>query len=143
MNKLEIKTTFSRQIFCNMKIGHFHLFLLSDMDHQRKISKSKQRHKRFLINTKSAPKAIGPYNQAVMINNTLYISGQLGLDPTTMEIVEGGVVEEAIQVSPSSLKIQNLFWKHLCRTRTRFWYIFPSHFDYLQPYFTFFIKYTN
>ena len=78
------------------------------MDHQRKISKSKQRHKRFLINTKSAPKAIGPYNQAVMINNTLYISGQLGIDPTTMEIVEGGVVEEAIQVSPSSLKIQNL-----------------------------------
>ena len=78
------------------------------MDHQRKISKTKQRHKRFLINTKSAPKAIGPYNQAVMINNTLYISGQLGLDPTTMEIVEGGVVEEAIQVSPSSLKIQNL-----------------------------------
>ena len=78
------------------------------MDHQRKISKTKQRHKRLLINTKSAPKAIGPYNQAVMINNTLYISGQLGLDPTTMEIVEGGVVEEAIQVSPSSLKIQNL-----------------------------------
>ena len=69
------------------------------MENQRKISKSKQKHKRFVINTKSAPSAIGPYNQAVLINNTLYISGQLGLDPSTMELVEGGVVEEAIQVS--------------------------------------------
>ena len=35
--------------------------------------------------------------QAVLIDRTLYISGQLGMDPNTMEIVEGGVVEEAIQ----------------------------------------------
>ncbi len=53
--------------------------------------------KRVVVNTKNAPKAIGPYNQAILIDRTLYISGQLGLDPDTMEIVEGGVEEETIQ----------------------------------------------
>ena len=58
----------------------------------------KVKHKRHCINTRHAPQAIGPYNQAVLIDGTLYISGQLGIDPGTMELVEGGVEEEAIQV---------------------------------------------
>jgi 2-iminobutanoate/2-iminopropanoate deaminase len=42
-----------------------------------------------IIHTTNAPEAIGPYSQAVEINNTLYISGQLPMDPKTMEIPEG------------------------------------------------------
>merc|ERR1711994_767463 len=53
--------------------------------------------RRVIISTKKAPDAIGPYNQAVQVNNTLYISGQIGFNPTTMEIVSGGVVAEAKQ----------------------------------------------
>merc|ERR1711978_21989 len=53
--------------------------------------------RRVIISTKKAPDAIGPYNQAVQVNNTLYISGQIGFDPSTMEIVKGGVVAEAKQ----------------------------------------------
>ena len=54
--------------------------------------------RRQIINTKSSPQAIGPYNQAILVNNTLYISGQLGMNPHTMELVQGGVEEQAIQV---------------------------------------------
>jgi len=49
---------------------------------------------RSAISTSSAPSAIGPYNQAIMADQTLYISGQLGLDPETMKLVPGGVEEE-------------------------------------------------
>lgn len=42
-----------------------------------------------IIFTKKAPKAIGPYSQAVVINNTLYISGQVPVDPETGNIPEG------------------------------------------------------
>eukprot|EP00091_Calanus_sinicus_P024668 TRINITY_DN8988_c0_g1_i1.p1 TRINITY_DN8988_c0_g1~~TRINITY_DN8988_c0_g1_i1.p1 ORF type:complete len:164 (-),score=57.80 TRINITY_DN8988_c0_g1_i1:133-624(-) len=53
--------------------------------------------RRVIISTKKAPDAIGPYNQAVQVNSTLYISGQIGFNPSTMEIVSGGVVAEAQQ----------------------------------------------
>ncbi len=45
-----------------------------------------------------APQAIGPYSQAVEVNNTLYISGQVPLDPETMKVVEGGIKEQTRQV---------------------------------------------
>jgi 2-iminobutanoate/2-iminopropanoate deaminase len=51
-----------------------------------------------IINTEKAPKAIGPYNQAIEINHTLYVSGQIPVDPTTNEIVSGGIVEQTEQV---------------------------------------------
>jgi reactive intermediate/imine deaminase len=41
------------------------------------------------IQTKDAPEAIGPYSQAVRAGDTVYLSGQIPLDPTTMQIVEG------------------------------------------------------
>ena len=41
------------------------------------------------ISTSQAPDAIGAYSQAVVAGNTLYISGQIPLDPETMEVVEG------------------------------------------------------
>ena len=53
--------------------------------------------KRF-INSEKAPKAIGPYSQAVEANGTLYISGQIPVDVTTGKFVEGGVREQAEQV---------------------------------------------
>lgn len=54
--------------------------------------------KKKIINTSNAPSPIGPYNQGVMINKTLYISGQIPLNPETMELIEGGVKRETKQV---------------------------------------------
>lgn len=51
-----------------------------------------------IINTKQAPQAIGPYSQAVEVNGTLYISGQIPLIPEAGKIVEGGIKEQTIQV---------------------------------------------
>lgn len=42
-----------------------------------------------IISTTQAPAAIGTYSQAVKVGNTVYLSGQIGLDPATMELVEG------------------------------------------------------
>lgn len=44
-----------------------------------------------VINTKKAPAAIGPYSQAIKLDNLLFISGQLPMNPDTMEIVEGNI----------------------------------------------------
>lgn len=51
-----------------------------------------------VINTDQAPTAIGPYSQAIKAGNTVYVSGQIPLDPTTMEIVDGGFEAQARQV---------------------------------------------
>ena len=48
--------------------------------------------RRIIINTPKAPAAIGAYSQAVLVDRTLYISGQIGFDPQTMNIVGGGKV---------------------------------------------------
>lgn len=42
-----------------------------------------------IIHTADAPQAIGTYSQAVKVNGTVYLSGQIGLDPQTMQLVEG------------------------------------------------------
>jgi 2-iminobutanoate/2-iminopropanoate deaminase len=52
------------------------------------------------ISTKAAPAAIGPYSQAVQVGNTVYLSGQIALDPQSGQLVEGGFeqqVHRAIQ----------------------------------------------
>ena len=51
-----------------------------------------------IIFTNSAPLPIGPYNQAVLSGNTLYTSGQIALDPNTMELVLGDIETETRQV---------------------------------------------
>lgn len=51
-----------------------------------------------IISTDKAPGAIGAYSQAVRTGNTVYISGQIPLDPQTMEVVEGGFEAEARRV---------------------------------------------
>ncbi|MGB5403498.1 MAG: Rid family hydrolase, partial [Robiginitalea sp.] len=47
-----------------------------------------------IIKTASAPAPIGPYNQAVRAGQTLYVSGQIALDPKTGELLEGSIEEE-------------------------------------------------
>jgi 2-iminobutanoate/2-iminopropanoate deaminase len=51
-----------------------------------------------IINTPNAPAAIGPYSQAVEINGTLYISGQIPIDPLTGKVVEGDITVQTSQV---------------------------------------------
>ena len=51
-----------------------------------------------VINSKNAPAAIGPYSQAILVDKTLYASGQLGIDPATGDFVAGGVKEQTEQV---------------------------------------------
>ena len=50
------------------------------------------------IQTDSAPKAIGPYSQAIKSNGFVFASGQIPLDPATMQIVEGGIREQTKRV---------------------------------------------
>jgi 2-iminobutanoate/2-iminopropanoate deaminase len=51
-----------------------------------------------IIQTEKAPKAIGPYSQAIQIESLVFTAGQIGLDPATSEFVEGGVEEQTRQV---------------------------------------------
>ena len=54
--------------------------------------------KKRIISTLNAPTPIGPYNQAVMANDTLYISGQIPLKSENMELVQGDIKKETQQV---------------------------------------------
>lgn len=51
-----------------------------------------------IISTDKAPAAIGTYSQAVKVDKTVYLSGQIPLDPATMEVVEGGIEAEIRRV---------------------------------------------
>ena len=51
-----------------------------------------------IIKTSKAPAPIGPYNQAIIVDNTLYVSGQIALEPKTMEIVNQNIDSETNQV---------------------------------------------
>jgi len=51
-----------------------------------------------VISTPNAPKAIGPYSQAIEANGMLFISGQIPIDPQTGKIVDGGITEQTEQV---------------------------------------------
>lgn len=49
------------------------------------------------LSTTAAPAAIGPYSQAIMAGDTVYVSGQLPINPSTSEFAEGGIKEQARQ----------------------------------------------
>lgn len=51
-----------------------------------------------IVITEKAPKAIGPYSQAVCIDGYVFTAGQVGLDPATMELIEGGIDAQTRQV---------------------------------------------
>lgn len=50
------------------------------------------------IQTSNSPAAIGPYSQAIEANGMIYLSGQIPLDPASMEVVEGGIRNQTLQV---------------------------------------------
>ncbi|MGY8915407.1 MAG: RidA family protein [Flavobacteriales bacterium] len=50
-----------------------------------------------VITTTNAPAPIGPYNQAILTGNTLYISGQIPMDPATGKLIEGDIKKETAQ----------------------------------------------
>ena len=60
---------------------------------------------RAVIATQSAPQAIGPYSQGIKVGNTVWISGQIPLDPDSMELVSGDVAAEAQQVFKNLLAV--------------------------------------
>ena len=51
-----------------------------------------------IIKTDKAPMPIGPYNQAILVNNTLYASGQIAINPATKKLISGGIEVETKQV---------------------------------------------
>lgn len=50
------------------------------------------------VSTSSAPKAIGPYSQAIAVDRLVFLSGQIALDPQSGNLIDGGIREQAIQV---------------------------------------------
>ena len=52
---------------------------------------------KIVVSTPNAPAAIGPYSQAIRTGQTVYLSGQIPLDPGTAELVSGGISEQATQ----------------------------------------------
>ncbi|XP_010149765.1 PREDICTED: ribonuclease UK114, partial [Eurypyga helias] len=50
-----------------------------------------------IITSAKAPAALGPYSQAVLVDRTMYIAGQIGIEPSTGQLVSGGAKEEAKQ----------------------------------------------
>jgi len=72
------------------------------------------------INTNKAPLPVGPYNQAIMIKNTLYISGQVALNPANNELIQGSIDEESHQIMKnieSILKEAGLDFKNVVRSK--------------------------
>jgi len=51
-----------------------------------------------IVFTKNAPKPVGPYSQAVISNNFVFVSGQIPIDPKTSKVIEGGIEEQTVQV---------------------------------------------
>lgn len=72
-----------------------------------------------VINTPNAPAPIGPYNQAILANNMLYISGQIPINPETNELISGDVAAEAHQCMrnlEAILTAASLNFSHVVKT---------------------------
>lgn len=71
------------------------------------------------VRTEAAPAAIGPYSQAVAVAGAVYLSGQIGLDPATGQLVAGGVEAEARRVMANLeavLAAAGLGFEHVVKT---------------------------
>ncbi len=71
------------------------------------------------VQTAGAPAAIGPYSQAVVANGFLFTAGQVGLDPATTQIVDGGIVAQttqAMQNLTAVLAARGLGWGDVVKT---------------------------
>jgi 2-iminobutanoate/2-iminopropanoate deaminase len=72
-----------------------------------------------IICTENAPKAIGPYSQAVRVGNLLFLSGQIPLDPGTMQLVEGPIAvqtERVLNNLKAVLEAGGLTLEHVVKT---------------------------
>ena len=72
-----------------------------------------------IIHTDKAPAPIGPYNQAVIVNNILYTSGQVALDPATMELVLDDIETETKRVMENLkaiLEAANMTFENVFKT---------------------------
>ena len=72
-----------------------------------------------IIQTQSAPAPIGPYNQAVLKGDTLYISGQVAIDPGTGEVIDGDIQDETRQCMENLKAIlteANMDFEHVVKT---------------------------
>ncbi|NLW07477.1 MAG: RidA family protein [Clostridia bacterium] len=57
------------------------------------------------VQTEKAPQAIGPYSQGIKVGNTVYVSGQIAVDPATGQIVSGGAREQTKQCMENILAV--------------------------------------
>jgi 2-iminobutanoate/2-iminopropanoate deaminase len=81
-----------------------------------------------IINTSNAPAAIGPYSQAVLVNDTLYCSGQIAIDPLTNDLLLGSIEDETEQVMKNIdavLSAAKMQFKHVMKCS-----IFMSSMDH-------------
>ena len=67
-----------------------------EVDFSTKIKTPKKN--KIVISTDKAPAAVGPYSQGILIDKTLYLAGQIALDPSTRKIVDGGIKEQTKRV---------------------------------------------
>lgn len=75
--------------------------------------------KKTIIKTDKAPAPIGPYNQAVLVNDILYVSGQIPLNPASMEVVNGGIeaeTEQVMQNLKAVLAAASMDFSHVVKT---------------------------
>lgn len=72
-----------------------------------------------IITSKNAPAPIGPYSHAVLVNNTLFVSGQVGKNPVSGELMIGTIQAESKQVMENIKAILNdagMDFSHVCKT---------------------------
>ena len=72
-----------------------------------------------IVKTNKAPEPVGPYNQAVIHNNTMYISGQIALDPYTKELVTNDIKKETMLVMnnlKAILENENLSFENVIKS---------------------------
>jgi 2-iminobutanoate/2-iminopropanoate deaminase len=72
-----------------------------------------------IIKTEKAPAPLGPYNQAVLSGNTLYLSGQIAINPDTNELIKGSIEEETAQVMANLKEVlaaASMNFEHVVKT---------------------------
>ena len=72
-----------------------------------------------IVKTNKAPQPVGPYNQAIIHNGTMYISGQIALDPITKELVTNNLKKETMLVMnnlKASLESENLSFENVIKS---------------------------
>ena len=89
---------------------------------------SSEKDMRTIIHSDQAPKAIGPYSQAVRVGNTVYLSGQTPLDPATGEMVAGDISAQARRVFDNLqavCKAADGSFDQMCAASESIWPIWP------------------